>query len=255
MRSGTHVLIDCILNNFARYRRRPLYIDLDQFVGQGLAWRQIAEHAGPVSGQDPFPASRAPRIGRGGRAAARRGEGRDPTPLGRGRAALERDLRHRLDARTSCRDRFERFDRFWSRVPHLSVEFAQLVDRERAPAQIERLAGFLRRVASRPAGPASRRPQRLRDLRREVRDPTARRPRPRHQHDDPLLRRSQRKRKGSEHPASPDPTLRRPREGRRRGVGCGEVKRSRPAGRPFPRRHRIEFRHAITKGGTASHSP
>jgi hypothetical protein len=39
---------------------------------------------------------------------------------------------------------FERFERFWSRAPHLAVEFAQLVDRERAPAQIQRLADFLR---------------------------------------------------------------------------------------------------------------
>ena len=36
------------------------------------------------------------------------------------------------------------FDQFWSRVPHLSVEFAQLVDRNAAPRQIERLADYLR---------------------------------------------------------------------------------------------------------------
>jgi hypothetical protein len=32
MRSGTHVLIDTTLNNIPSLRRRPLYIDLDQFM-------------------------------------------------------------------------------------------------------------------------------------------------------------------------------------------------------------------------------
>ena len=32
MRSGTHILIDLILNNIPAYRNRPLYVDLDQCV-------------------------------------------------------------------------------------------------------------------------------------------------------------------------------------------------------------------------------
>jgi len=36
MRSGTHVLIDLILNNFILYKNRPLYIDLDQYLWAGL---------------------------------------------------------------------------------------------------------------------------------------------------------------------------------------------------------------------------
>ena len=54
---------------------------------------------------------------------------------------------------------------------------------------------------------------------------------------------------------SADPRVDRASGGRRRGVGGGEVERSRPAGRPLPRRHKLEFRHAIAKRGTASHSP
>lgn len=34
-RSGTHLLIDLILNNFARYRRAPLYVNLDEYILQG----------------------------------------------------------------------------------------------------------------------------------------------------------------------------------------------------------------------------
>ncbi len=35
MRSGTHVLIDLILNNFSAYRRSPLYVDLDHHLLRG----------------------------------------------------------------------------------------------------------------------------------------------------------------------------------------------------------------------------
>ncbi len=35
MRSGTHLLIDLLLNNLREYRREPLYIDFDQYVFSG----------------------------------------------------------------------------------------------------------------------------------------------------------------------------------------------------------------------------
>jgi hypothetical protein len=142
MRSGTHVLIDCILNNFARYRRRPLYIDLDQFVGQGLDWRQIADHAGPYLVKTHFPQVqrvgleeavtqllRAAKVLIPRRSAAEVLRSSEAFDTGLSREELPRSLAV--------------FDQFWSRVPHLSVEYAQLIDREHAPAQIERLAGFL----------------------------------------------------------------------------------------------------------------
>jgi hypothetical protein len=34
-RSGTHLLIDLVLNNFRRYRRSPLYVNLDRWLAQG----------------------------------------------------------------------------------------------------------------------------------------------------------------------------------------------------------------------------
>lgn len=34
MRSGTHLLIDMILNNFSVYRRKPLYVDFDRLLDQ-----------------------------------------------------------------------------------------------------------------------------------------------------------------------------------------------------------------------------
>jgi len=37
MRSGTHLLIDLVLNNFSEYRNSPLYIDLDQYLKNRLS--------------------------------------------------------------------------------------------------------------------------------------------------------------------------------------------------------------------------
>lgn len=42
MRSGTHIVIDAILNNFPQYRCSPLYIDLDRLLGdRGVGQAQI----------------------------------------------------------------------------------------------------------------------------------------------------------------------------------------------------------------------
>ena len=41
MRSGTHLLIDLLLNNFAEYRNTPLYIDLDQYLTKRLPTDQL----------------------------------------------------------------------------------------------------------------------------------------------------------------------------------------------------------------------
>ncbi len=51
MRSGTHLLIDLILNNFAGYKRKPLYVDLDRVLDRDDGPRivdQLAEYGGYV---------------------------------------------------------------------------------------------------------------------------------------------------------------------------------------------------------------
>jgi hypothetical protein len=42
-RSGTHLLIDLILNNFPAYRRAPLYVNLDEYLEQGLSIDSLLE--------------------------------------------------------------------------------------------------------------------------------------------------------------------------------------------------------------------
>lgn len=50
MRSGTHILIDLILNNLPDYRARPLYVDLDQCAKQGGPDLDLLGALGPQSG-------------------------------------------------------------------------------------------------------------------------------------------------------------------------------------------------------------
>ena len=51
MRSGTHLLIDLLLNNIADYRLRPLYIDLDQCCKQTSTARDLLGEIEPDAGQ------------------------------------------------------------------------------------------------------------------------------------------------------------------------------------------------------------
>ncbi len=50
MRSGTHILIDLILNNLPAYRARPLYVDLDQCAKQGRPDNDLLGALTPRSG-------------------------------------------------------------------------------------------------------------------------------------------------------------------------------------------------------------
>ena len=50
MRSGTHLMIDAILNNIPAYCRTPLYVDLDQFYKQGERSDADFGDLGPTSG-------------------------------------------------------------------------------------------------------------------------------------------------------------------------------------------------------------
>ena len=47
-RSGTHILIDLILNNFTPYRRNPLYVDLDRYIHEGLDVEDLIQKGGYV---------------------------------------------------------------------------------------------------------------------------------------------------------------------------------------------------------------
>ncbi len=48
MRSGTHLLIDLILNNFPVYRESPLYLDLERYRLSDLETSRIPDLRGLV---------------------------------------------------------------------------------------------------------------------------------------------------------------------------------------------------------------
>jgi hypothetical protein len=48
MRSGTHLLIDLLLNNFAVLKKSPLYVNLDMFVHSGQRIAQLYDAGGYV---------------------------------------------------------------------------------------------------------------------------------------------------------------------------------------------------------------
>ena len=50
MRSGTHILIDLILNNVPAYRNKPLYVDLDQCVKKSRPDRDFMADVTPEAG-------------------------------------------------------------------------------------------------------------------------------------------------------------------------------------------------------------
>ncbi len=47
-RTGTHVLIDLLLNNFPAYRRDPLYVNLDEYLRAGLPVEELLRTGGYV---------------------------------------------------------------------------------------------------------------------------------------------------------------------------------------------------------------
>lgn len=49
-RSGTHILIDLILNNLPAYRQRPLYVDLDQCWRRSQSGPSLMEQVTPEAG-------------------------------------------------------------------------------------------------------------------------------------------------------------------------------------------------------------
>ena len=48
MRSGTHIVIDIILNNFVSLRKQPLYVNLDTYLNQGGDINMLDESGGTL---------------------------------------------------------------------------------------------------------------------------------------------------------------------------------------------------------------
>jgi hypothetical protein len=145
MRSGTHLLIDLLLNNFPKYRKRSLYVNMDRFIRDDHLIDQLLAAGGQVL------KTHYPQIGDSDSNRVR------VLPiLARSRVILvERDREdirrsmarfgdwgtqqlHDLDAQ------FDRFDAFWDqRDDGLRVHFDDLIDPVLCARVLDRLSSFL----------------------------------------------------------------------------------------------------------------
>lgn len=142
MRSGTHLVIDLILNNFPVYRAGPLYLDLEQYRLAGLETERILSFRGSVI-KTHFPHT-----------SDLVSHKRDIAPL------IERypvivPVRERRDVMDSMQrfgewgtsqsteEQFDAFEECWRGVPRLSIPFDQLVDPAALSATVSALATHL----------------------------------------------------------------------------------------------------------------
>lgn len=155
MRSGTHILIDLILNNLPAYRARPLYVDLDQCAKQGRADHDLLGALTPRSGyvlkthmplNVPEDMAADPRIEALTEAAC-------VITLRRDRAEVCRSLGrwHRIgaaEAEAAYGPDYDRFWDLWEGRDRIAVEFSDLFDPE---AMQRLLADIAERTGTRAA--------------------------------------------------------------------------------------------------------
>lgn len=152
MRCGTHVMIDALLNNLPAYRRAPLYVDLDQFLKQGVRpdadFGALGADAGYVLKTHfplgmPDPAAHADAVAALARDALVITVRRDPEQIraslsrwsdqAQGAAALDRHLAE-LDANLAA------FRAFWDGRADIALDFGDLFDPARMQAVLAQAA-------------------------------------------------------------------------------------------------------------------
>lgn len=151
MRAGTHLLIDSILNNFPRYRRFPLFINLDGIPNGRIP--ELLSSGGylikthfPQVGDHP---DRAPLI----EAVARRSRiltiYRDPKATYRStRAWLDEeskgnDMMSVAESEEGYNESLRRFNEFWGRFEHLQIDFRDLTSPQKQPETIRQIGEWL----------------------------------------------------------------------------------------------------------------
>lgn len=139
MRSGTHLAIDLLLNNFIALRRRPLYVDLDKYVLAGRTAYSVKQ-GGSYVVKTHFPQ------------AAKMHKAADVCALARESSVL---LVHR--ELTACSESLQRFNtncevdeqiatrhrEFWSHYNPLNIDFEEMVDAEKCKQLLGRISSHL----------------------------------------------------------------------------------------------------------------
>ncbi|WP_221030576.1 hypothetical protein [Actomonas aquatica] len=145
MRSGTHLAIDLILNNFAAYRHNPLYLDLDGYLLDGRAREPLLACGAYVAKTHhphrPVPADQLEALRRFAATAV------VVTPV-REAEAVSRSLASFGESETVAEVAAmqAQAQAFWAEWDPVAVDFAELTDWAGS-------AGFLARLAERAGVP------------------------------------------------------------------------------------------------------
>lgn len=147
MRSGTHILIDLILNNLSKYRNRPLYIDLDQCIKQSRPGHDLLQDISLDAGYvikthmplgTPAATPNDPHV-------LALIEAAQVLTIRRDKADVCRSLGrwHKLDA-VAAEARYgpdyDHFWKFWDAQEQISIEFTDLFKPDRMKSLLGRLA-------------------------------------------------------------------------------------------------------------------
>jgi hypothetical protein len=147
MRSGTHMLIDLLLNNLDEYRTRPLYVDLDACRRHSTPQRDLLAEITSDAGQilkthtpmnQPQGAQDAPEFRRLADSGVVLTVKRERAAVRRSLAAWERTPEELADF-----DReYDAFWDFWSGRAALALDFTSLVDPVAVRDTLARIAGL-----------------------------------------------------------------------------------------------------------------
>lgn len=156
-RTGTHVLIDLLLNNFPAYRRDPLYVNLDEYLRAGLPVEDLLRTGGYVLKthypEATFSADQHAAYEQIFSAAILLMPTRPAVDVARSYrrmlgGARETDLPSALQA----------YETYWSARQKETFPFAEMIDPAFTPSVVVRLATILcQPQPRRPIGPPSRR--------------------------------------------------------------------------------------------------
>lgn len=145
-RTGTHALIDLILNNFRSYQRSPLYVDYDQLVRLGVERESLFEmgdivvktHYPQVQFDDPKAIEDLRRLARDSHVLC---------PI-RPQEAVHCSMK-RFNAEVNnftseeLEELYRRHETFWAEFSPVSFEFKSLVSSDCASRNIEKIASVL----------------------------------------------------------------------------------------------------------------
>jgi hypothetical protein len=155
-RSGTHLLIDLILNNFPAYRREPLYVNLDEYIRQGLDVEELIRIGGYVV-KTHYPES---TFSVDNHAAYQRvfdnalvlSPRRAHDQIVRSYQRMT-DLKRKSEVASTLQDYLD----FWQGHPTQLFEFSDLVNPAQTTTLLQRLSKLLGvACGSRPVGPPNR---------------------------------------------------------------------------------------------------